>query len=160
MRLSPGSSNICNYMVSCLFCLDRGDNSANCNLFAPFFLCIYSSFHFIIAIMSTTLELQPTTSRWRALTHAHARTIVPSSKNRSPFETLTETNIRGILVILVLSGCTDPRAVHHEPLRERFGPAIARISEYPKWQTPAWRETCPSGISTFVSRRSRDPQRK
>lgn len=79
--------------------------------------------------MSTTLELQPTTSRWRALTHAHARTIVPSSKNRSPFETLTETNIRGILVILVLSGCTDPRAVHHEPLRERFGPAIARISE-------------------------------
>ncbi|KAK7690592.1 hypothetical protein QCA50_005691 [Cerrena zonata] len=88
-------------------------------------------------------EPQPTTSRWRALTHAHARSLVSSAKHpnvRSAFETLTETNLRGILVILVLSGCTDPRAIHHEPLRERFGPTIARISERAERITLAMKE--------------------
>ena len=36
--------------------------------------------------------------------------------------------MRGMLAILVLAGCTDPRGLHRVPLRARFGSAIARIS--------------------------------
>ncbi|KAI0925855.1 hypothetical protein AcW1_008174 [Taiwanofungus camphoratus] len=76
-------------------------------------------------------EPQPTTSRWRALTYMHARALLPSHMQTqpSPFVTLTETNLRGLLAILALSGCTDSRGVHREPLRTRFGGALSRIGE-------------------------------
>ncbi|RPD72473.1 hypothetical protein L226DRAFT_573212 [Lentinus tigrinus ALCF2SS1-7] len=101
-------------------------------------------------------EPQPTTSRWRALTYKHARsllarprmssepsspdTITPSPFNSAPASivstsslpppllTLTEANLRGILAILALSGCTDARGLHRDPLRSRFGSALSRIS--------------------------------
>ncbi|KAI0715841.1 hypothetical protein C8T65DRAFT_738468 [Cerioporus squamosus] len=101
-------------------------------------------------------EPQPTTSRWRALTYKHARSLLarprmsseppsPDTANASPFNsapasivsttslpppllTLTEANLRGILAILALSGCTDARGLHRDPLRSRFGSALSRIS--------------------------------
>ncbi|RDX56996.1 hypothetical protein OH76DRAFT_1451128 [Lentinus brumalis] len=101
-------------------------------------------------------EPQPTTSRWRALTYKHARSLLarprmsseppsPDAANPSPFNsapasivsttslpppllTLTEANLRGILAILALSGCTDARGLHRDPLRSRFGSALSRIS--------------------------------
>ncbi|CAL1716869.1 unnamed protein product [Somion occarium] len=79
-------------------------------------------------------EPQPTTSRWRALTHSHARALIassspPSSRSPSPFQALTESNLRGLLAILAIAGCTDPRAIHRDPLRERFGASLNRIGE-------------------------------
>ena len=101
-------------------------------------------------------EPQPTTSRWRALTYKHARsllarprmssepssptTITPSPFNSAPASivstsslpppllTLTEANLRGVIAILALSGCTDARGLHRDPLRARFGSALSRIS--------------------------------
>ncbi|KAI0671376.1 hypothetical protein C8Q78DRAFT_1078206 [Trametes maxima] len=102
-------------------------------------------------------EPQPTTSRWRALTYRHAHTLLakrrapssdpssPDSANPSPFNSapasiasssslpppllnLTEKNLRGIIAILALAGCTDARGLHRDPLRTRFGSALSRIS--------------------------------
>ncbi|KAI9000657.1 hypothetical protein BD414DRAFT_472355 [Trametes punicea] len=103
-------------------------------------------------------EPQPTTSRWRALTYKHAHTllsqrrpssssnppspdsVVPSPFNSAPASvasssslappllTLLEKNLRGVLAILALAGCTDPRGLHRDPLRTRFGGALSRIS--------------------------------
>ncbi|KAI0635572.1 hypothetical protein C8Q77DRAFT_578268 [Trametes polyzona] len=102
-------------------------------------------------------EPQPTTSRWRALTYKHAHTLLaqrrsspsdpssPDSTTPAPFNTapasvastsslapplltLTEKNLRGVIAILALAGCTDPRGLHRDPLRTRFGGALTRIS--------------------------------
>ncbi|KAI0760952.1 hypothetical protein BD413DRAFT_607303 [Trametes elegans] len=101
-------------------------------------------------------EPQPTSSRWRALTYKHARSLLakrrpssdppsPDSVTPSPFNsapssiasssslpppllTLTEKNLRGVIAILALSGCTDARGLHRDPLRARFGGALSRIS--------------------------------
>ncbi|KAI0351727.1 hypothetical protein OH77DRAFT_1429301 [Trametes cingulata] len=102
-------------------------------------------------------EPQPTTSRWRALTYKHAHTLLaqrrasptdppsPDSVTPSPFNSappsiasssslpppllsLTEKNLRGVIAILALSGCTDARGLHRDPLRTRFGSALSRIS--------------------------------
>jgi hypothetical protein len=40
-----------------------------------------------------------------------------------------EDNLRGILAILVLAGCSDYNGLHREPLRKRFGMSLARISD-------------------------------
>ncbi|CCL98779.1 uncharacterized protein FIBRA_00784 [Fibroporia radiculosa] len=79
-------------------------------------------------------EPQPTTSRWRALTYMHSRALLtPPSRSSTPppssMLSLNETNLRGLLAILALSGCTDSRGVHRDPLRTRYGGAIARIGE-------------------------------
>ncbi|OSC97737.1 hypothetical protein PYCCODRAFT_1113760 [Trametes coccinea BRFM310] len=103
-------------------------------------------------------EPQPTTSRWRALTYKHAHTLLAQRRSTSssppspdspvqaspftsapaslassstlppPLLTLTERNLRGVIAILALSGCTDPRGLHRDPLRTRFGSALSRIS--------------------------------
>ncbi|KZT07741.1 uncharacterized protein LAESUDRAFT_677624 [Laetiporus sulphureus 93-53] len=78
---------------------------------------------------------QPTASRWRALAYQHARVLLApwptDSGSMSPaLRTLKETNLRGILAILALSGCTDSRGVRRDPLRSRFGDLLARISEH------------------------------
>ncbi|KAJ2988454.1 hypothetical protein NUW54_g9111 [Trametes sanguinea] len=39
-----------------------------------------------------------------------------------------ERNLRGVIAILALAGCTDPRGLHRDPLRTRFGGALSRIS--------------------------------
>ncbi|KAI9061148.1 hypothetical protein FKP32DRAFT_985928 [Trametes sanguinea] len=104
------------------------------------------------------LEPQPTTSRWRALTYKHAHTLLAQRRSTSssppspdspiqaspftsapaslassstlppPLLTLTERNLRGVIAILALAGCTDPRGLHRDPLRTRFGGALSRIS--------------------------------
>ncbi|PCH42232.1 hypothetical protein WOLCODRAFT_137774 [Wolfiporia cocos MD-104 SS10] len=91
------------------------------------------------------IEQQPTTSRWRALTYTHARALLVAQGAPSPFHKLTETNIRGLLAILVLSGCTDSRGLHREPLRARFGGALARIGERAERIAGAVREGVMSG---------------
>jgi len=73
-------------------------------------------------------EPQPTTSRWRALTYSHACALLSSSAT-SPFHAIADTNLRGLLSILAISGCTDPKGIHRDPLRERFGQSLARIGE-------------------------------
>ncbi|EMD34021.1 hypothetical protein CERSUDRAFT_117535 [Gelatoporia subvermispora B] len=77
-------------------------------------------------------EPQPTSSRWRALTYTHARALLPTPAGggqADPLRNLLDTNIRGLLAILALSGCTDSRGTHREPLRARFGAALVRIGQ-------------------------------
>ena len=54
--------------------------------------------------------------------------IASSSALPAPLLSLTEANLRGVLAILALSGCTDARGLHRDPLRARYGSALARIS--------------------------------
>lgn len=97
------------------------------------------------------IEPQPTTSRWRALTYMHARALLPPSPHApgtppSPFQALNETNLRGLLAILALSGCTDSRGVRRDPLRTRFGASIARISERTERIASVVKEGTMSGV--------------
>lgn len=64
----------------------------------------------------------------------------------APFTTLTESNIRGLLAILAISGCTDTRGLHREPLRMRCGPALARIADRAERLARATKEGVMSGI--------------
>ncbi|KAL6302510.1 hypothetical protein BKA93DRAFT_736801 [Sparassis latifolia] len=92
-------------------------------------------------------EPQPTTSRWRALTYMHARaSLPPSADSSSSFHSLNETNLRGLLAILAISGCTDSRGVHRDPLRTRFGGALARIGERAERIAGAVKEGVMSGV--------------
>ncbi|KAH9949897.1 hypothetical protein B0H21DRAFT_41578 [Amylocystis lapponica] len=100
-------------------------------------------------------EPQPTTSRWRALTYMHARALLPCPSQIQgqtqgtvsvPFQSLNETNLRGLLAILALSGCTDSRGVHREPLRARFGNALGRIGERAERIAAAMKEGVMSGV--------------
>lgn len=96
------------------------------------------------------IEPQATSSRWRALTHANLRAVLPAFQNAangppptpvtpttpatpsasgSFLAAYTEDNLRGILAILVLAGCSDYNGLHREPLRKRFGAALTRIGE-------------------------------
>jgi len=45
-----------------------------------------------------------------------------------------------LLAILALSGCTDERGIHREPLRARFGETVTRISEQAERLARAIRE--------------------
>lgn len=129
-------------------------------------------------IDSIVLEPQPTTSRWRALTYKHARsllarsrqssepsspdTIAPSPFNSAPASiistsslpapllTLTEGNLRGVLAILALSGCTDARGLHRDPLRARFGSALSRISARAERISSVVKEGVLSGLFDVV----------
>ncbi|KAA1467668.1 hypothetical protein DENSPDRAFT_257400 [Dentipellis sp. KUC8613] len=148
-----------------------------------------------------TAEPQPTSSRWRALAHKHARNMVaaypspgpgpapayPGSLSSSsltspispppyptPNSTLNNTpasqtyalppphvrtqstssagssaspaalhtagNIRGLLAILALAGCTDEGGVHREPLRARFGELVCHVAEQAETLARAIRE--------------------
>ena len=98
------------------------------------------------------IEPQATASRWRALTHNHSRRFLPQRPDAPPgsqpaaFLQLNETNLRGLLAILALSGCTDSRGVHRDPLRSRFGAALARIGERAERIAGAVREGVMSSI--------------
>ncbi|OBZ72440.1 hypothetical protein A0H81_07665 [Grifola frondosa] len=50
-----------------------------------------------------------------------------SAASSAPFLALNENNLRGLLAILALAGCTDSRGLHRDPLRARFGGALARM---------------------------------
>ena len=64
----------------------------------------------------------PSIPRPRTPSNASASSLAdPSSQSGA--------HIRGILAILVLSGCTDERGVHHEPLQARFGEKLSHIAE-------------------------------
>ncbi|OCH95335.1 hypothetical protein OBBRIDRAFT_788213 [Obba rivulosa] len=96
-------------------------------------------------------EPQPTTSRWRALTYTHARAVLPvyvpgQAASSSPFQNLIDTNLRGLLAVLAISGCTDSRGVHREPLRARFGAALARIGQSAERIAGAVKEGVMSGV--------------
>ena len=123
-------------------------------------------------------EPQPTTSRWRALTYRHARSLLtrrnpsseastPDSVAPSPFNSapasiasssalptqllsLTEANLRGVLAILALSGCTDARGLHRDPLRARYGSALARISARAERISSAAKEGVLSGLFEVI----------
>ncbi|THH27605.1 hypothetical protein EUX98_g6569 [Antrodiella citrinella] len=85
-------------------------------------------------------EPQPTTSRWRALTYDHARSLLSSSSSHhstSPFQTLTDHNARGLLSMLAL--CNFP-ALPREVLLTRYGAHLARISERAERLASAVRE--------------------
>ncbi|THH00218.1 hypothetical protein EW026_g2288 [Hermanssonia centrifuga] len=89
------------------------------------------------------LEPQPTTARWRALTHAHLRTMLPNGNipltpvtpttsppaNATPLQVFTENSLRGVLAVLVLAGCTDSKGVRRDPLRARFGSSLSTVGE-------------------------------
>ena len=123
-------------------------------------------------------EPQPTTSRWRALTYKHARsllirgsapsepsspdTITPSPFNSAPSSiasasslpppllSLTEANLRGVLAILALAGCTDGRGLHRDPLRARYGSALSRISARAERISSVVKEGVLSGLFEVV----------
>ena len=58
--------------------------------------------------------------------------------------------MRGMLAILVLAGCTDPRGLHCDPLRARFGSALARISARAERISAVVREGVLSGLFEIV----------
>jgi hypothetical protein len=74
-------------------------------------------------------EPQPTSSRWRALAHSHARsaylTTGPSIHDEA---TQLSTHLRGVQAILSLAGCSSPDGASRPALRARFGEALERIS--------------------------------
>ncbi|KAH8100897.1 hypothetical protein BXZ70DRAFT_134768 [Cristinia sonorae] len=76
-------------------------------------------------------EPQATTSRWRALTYNHTRSLLASSSNpnhsnASPFQTLTDHNARGLLSIIGL--CNFP-TLPRETLLAHYGAHLHRITE-------------------------------
>ncbi|KAH9838294.1 uncharacterized protein C8Q71DRAFT_521637 [Rhodofomes roseus] len=97
-------------------------------------------------------EPQAAASRWRALTNSHSRRFLPQRPDAppnspsAPIFQLNDTNLRGLLAILALSGCTDSRGVHRDPLRSRFGAALARISERAEIIARAVREGVMSNV--------------
>ena len=58
--------------------------------------------------------------------------------------------MRGVLAILALAGCTDPRGLHRDPLRARFGSALARISARAERISAGMREGVLSGLFEIV----------
>ncbi|KAI0733487.1 hypothetical protein C8Q72DRAFT_811365 [Fomitopsis betulina] len=104
----------------------------------------------MFAQMNRAGEPQATASRWRALTHNHSRRFLPRSDTPGspppPYAQLNETNLRGLLAILAVSGCTDSRGVHRDPLRSRFGAALARIGDRAERIAGAVREGVMSSI--------------
>ncbi|KZT73034.1 hypothetical protein DAEQUDRAFT_762397 [Daedalea quercina L-15889] len=97
-------------------------------------------------------EPQATASRWRALTYNHSRRFLlqrPDARPGPPpvaLSQLNETNLRGLLAILALSGCTDNRGVHRDPLRVRFGAALTRIGDRAEHIAAAVREGVLSSV--------------
>ncbi|KAH7928098.1 hypothetical protein BV22DRAFT_1083726 [Leucogyrophana mollusca] len=75
-------------------------------------------------------EPQPTSSRWRALTHKHIHEIHPELDDYAVNE-MTETIFRWSLDIFVISGSTNPQQVPstRETFRNRFGAQVRRISK-------------------------------
>ncbi|KAK0235989.1 hypothetical protein EDD85DRAFT_772443 [Armillaria nabsnona] len=75
-------------------------------------------------------EPQPTSSRWRALTHRHIHTMYPYLNDYSINE-LSETMFRWSSDILFIAGCptTDRMSLStREGLRTRFGDQVKRIA--------------------------------
>lgn len=63
---------------------------------------------------------------------------------------LTEANLRGVLAILALSGGTDIRGLHRDPLRAKFGSALARISARAERISSLMKEGVLSGLFDVV----------
>ncbi|KAH7884461.1 hypothetical protein F5I97DRAFT_1889701 [Phlebopus sp. FC_14] len=74
-------------------------------------------------------EPQPTSSRWRALTHKHIHNLYPKLDEYAIKE-MTETILRWSLDVFVICGMTDPQPVSAvlEPFRDRFKARVDRIS--------------------------------
>ncbi|THV07339.1 hypothetical protein K435DRAFT_643631 [Dendrothele bispora CBS 962.96] len=76
-------------------------------------------------------EPQPSSSKWRALTHRHIHTMYPYLRDYSANE-LAETMYRWSADILLIAGCqnTDKLSVaSREGLRARFGENVRRITK-------------------------------
>ncbi|TFY64131.1 hypothetical protein EVJ58_g2830 [Rhodofomes roseus] len=96
------------------------------------------------------------TSRRFTLASPHQQSLAPlpppndptrhPTRHPPPIFQLNDTNLRGLLAILALSGCTDSRGVHRDPLRSRFGAALARISERAEIIARAVREGVMSSV--------------
>lgn len=116
------------------------------------------------------VEPQATASRWRALTHSHLRALWPASHapGHAPPPTpvspstppasatsailhqFAEDNIRGILAVLILAGCSDHKNLHREPLRKNFGAAVNRINDRAYSLATAIRESVMSAAFEVV----------
>ncbi|OJA13620.1 hypothetical protein AZE42_03972 [Rhizopogon vesiculosus] len=83
----------------------------------------------IYAHMSQS-EPQPTSSRWRALTHKHIHELHPELTDYAINE-MTETIFRWSLDIFLISGSTNPQPnpASRENFRGRFGSQVKRISK-------------------------------
>lgn len=75
-------------------------------------------------------EPQPTSSRWRALTHKHIHELHPEL-NEYAINEMTETIFRWSLDIFLISGSTNPQPnpASRENFRARFGAQVKRISK-------------------------------
>ncbi|KAJ7126911.1 hypothetical protein C8R44DRAFT_779874 [Mycena epipterygia] len=71
-------------------------------------------------------EPQPTSSRWRALTHRHVHTLYPGLTEYSA-EELRETICRWTSDILVAAGATHESTSFRTWIRETFGEQVGRI---------------------------------
>ena len=76
--------------------------------------------------------------------------IASSSALPTQLLSLTEANLRGVLAILALSGCTDARGLHRDPLRARYGSALARISARAERISSAAKEGVLSGLFEVI----------
>lgn len=75
-------------------------------------------------------EPQPTSSRWRALSHKHIHELHPELNDYAINE-MTETIFRWSLDIFLISGSTNPQPnpASRENFRGRFGSQVKRISK-------------------------------
>lgn len=75
-------------------------------------------------------EPQPTSSKWRALTHQHLHTMHPNLGQYAVTD-LTEVILRGCLDIFTISGCSkfDYVPFSRESLRTRFMDQVSRMCE-------------------------------
>lgn len=75
-------------------------------------------------------EPQPTSSRWRALTHKHIHELHPELDNYATNE-MTDTILRWTLDVFLISGCSNPQSTpaSREAFRTHFRAQVNRISK-------------------------------
>ncbi|KAF7796470.1 hypothetical protein EIP86_007647 [Pleurotus ostreatoroseus] len=86
-------------------------------------------------------EPQPTTARWRALTHSHLCAILPShtpptpispgtpTSPSSPLDAYADNALRGLISILAVAGCSDSKILRRDTLRARLGTSFLLIGQ-------------------------------
>lgn len=80
----------------------------------------------------------------------HARALIPPLDD-ARIISLVESNVRGLIAILAISGCTDSAGVHRDPLRTRFGAQLSRIVDTTRQLAWALKESIMSSHFEVVS---------
>lgn len=88
------------------------------------------TFHFSRNPRYSNPEPQPTSSRWRALTHKHIHELHPELDNYATNE-MTDTILRWTLDVFLISGCSNPQSTpaSREAFRTHFRAQVNRISK-------------------------------